>query len=239
MTRAAAARAALLALALAAAACRPGSGEHAPADDHGAAGAHGAEAAHPPPPQGPDPAALLTLRGETVVGRLGPGEKPFEVARRTMDAPAPTARRIGQRNFLLGLRTESPELGQYPCTSCHVAPQRLAPDRVDDAHRNLEATHPGTAAGQCSTCHAPDVERLRLQSGETVTIDHAYRLCAQCHFQQVEAWAGGAHGKRLDGWRGRRVVMQCTECHDPHQPTLEQRIPFRPPVLPRRGALRP
>jgi hypothetical protein len=230
-------RAVLLALA-AAAACRPGTDGHPPADGHAASDGHAAEAAHPPP-QGPDPVALLTLRGEPVVGRLGPGGRPFEVARRTTDAPVPTARRIGQRTFQLGLRTGSPELGQYPCTSCHVSPQRLAADRVEDAHRNLEATHPSTTGGRCSTCHAPDVAGFLLQNGETVSIDHAYRVCAQCHFPQVEAWAGGAHGKRLDGWRGRRVVMQCTECHDPHAPVLERRIPFRPPVLPRHGALTP
>jgi hypothetical protein len=68
-----------------------------------------------------------------------------------------------------------------------------------------------------------------------VALDHAYRLCAECHSPQVTAWAAGAHGKRLDGWRGRRVVMGCAECHDPHRPSLEQRIPFRSPTLPSGG----
>jgi hypothetical protein len=84
----------------------------------------------------------------------------------------------------------------------------------------------------CSTCHARDnVERLALKSGERPPLDHAYRLCAQCHFSQLRAWAGGGHGKRLDGWQGRRVVMGCTDCHDPHKPAVEPRIPFRAPRL--------
>ena len=49
----------------------------------------------------------------------------------------------------------------------------------------------------------------------------------------TEAWAGGAHGKRLDGWQGRRVLMGCADCHDPHRPALETRIPFRAPQLQR------
>jgi hypothetical protein len=27
------------------------------------------------------------------------------------------------------------------------------------------------------------------------------------------------------------VVMGCGDCHDPHRPALEPRIPFRPPHL--------
>jgi hypothetical protein len=234
---------ALAALTLSGAACRGAEAGEPPGEAH--------EGSHPkappyargalegPPPEGPEPAFLRTVPTVPVEGRTGPGGTPFEVAQRTGDRPVPIGRRIGTRSFHLTLRSEGPDLGQYPCTSCHIAPARLAPDRVEDAHMNLEAVHPSTAEGRCSTCHAPDVQRLRLQSGEMVTIDHAYRLCAQCHFAQVDAWAGGAHGKRLDGWRGRRVVMQCAECHDPHAPTLERRIPFRAPFLPRAGQRNP
>jgi hypothetical protein len=105
--------------------------------------------------------------------------------------------------------------------------------RIADAHQNVQPLHPAETGAACATCHdARNVERLVLQSGGTATLDQAYALCAQCHFGQVEAWAGGAHGKRLDGWRGRRVVIGCTDCHDPHRPAIEQRIPFPGPRLP-------
>ena len=78
-----------------------------------------------------------------------------------------------------------------------------------------------------------------LKNGERATLDHAYRVCAQCHFSQAEAWAGGAHSKRLDGWLGRRVVMGCADCHDPHRPAIESRIPFRAPQLKRPPFRRP
>jgi hypothetical protein len=77
------------------------------------------------------------------------------------------------------------------------------------------------------------VELLVLENGKRATLDESYRLCADCHFAQVDAWAHGAHGKRLDGWQGRRVVMGCADCHDPHQPALERRIPFRAPQIER------
>ena len=110
----------------------------------------------------------------------------------------------------------------------------LTDERVADAHENIKPVHPAQAGAVCSTCHAPDnVELLTLKSGDRATLDHAYRLCAQCHFSQAEAWAGGAHGKRLDGWQGRRVVMGCADCHDPHKPAFEPRIPFRAPQIER------
>jgi formate-dependent nitrite reductase cytochrome c552 subunit len=106
--------------------------------------------------------------------------------------------------------------------------------RVRDAHQNIKPVHPKQTGAACSTCHAPDnVELLALKTGERPTLDHTYRLCAQCHYSQAEAWAAGAHGKRLDGWQGKRVVLGCADCHDPHKPGIEQRIPFRAPQLER------
>ncbi len=165
----------------------------------------------------------------------GPGDRPFEVTVRTADAASALARKFGTITRTTSLRTRAPDLGQYPCTSCHLGRGMvLSDDRIADAHQNIESVHPAQTGAVCSTCHAPDnVELLTLKTGERATLDHAYRLCAQCHFSQAESWAGGAHGKRLDGWQGRRVVMGCADCHDPHKPVMEARIPFRAPQLER------
>ena len=80
---------------------------------------------------------------------------------------------------------------------------------------------------------ADAVDLLALKSGDRVGLDLGYRLCAQCHSAQAQAWAGGGHGKRLDGWQGRRVVMGCSDCHDPHRPATQARIPFRAPTFQR------
>jgi hypothetical protein len=183
------------------------------------------------------PGELTTVAGETVIGRTGPGDQEFEVALRSPGAATHLSRQIGTRSFELGLRVRQPELRQYPCASCHQGTGFTAgTDRVADAHQNIQPSHPRETGATCVTCHSPeDVSRLALGSGERATLDHAYRLCAQCHSPQVEAWAAGAHGKRLDGWQGRRVVMGCADCHDPHHPALEQRIPFNPPRIARTG----
>lgn len=182
-----------------------------------------------------EPGALGSVSAAPVDLWKGPGEQPFEVALRTADPVSALTRRFGTVTRRISLRARAPDLGQYPCTSCHLGRRMvLADERVGDAHQNITAVHPEQTGGACSTCHAPDnVELLALKSGERATLDHTYRLCAQCHFSQADAWAGGAHGKRLDGWQGRRVLMGCADCHDPHEPALEQRIPFRAPRIER------
>lgn len=180
-----------------------------------------------------EPGALATVPAESVSLWKGPGDQPFEVAIRTTDPATAHFRRFGNITMRVSLRSRAADLGQYPCTSCHLGRQIVMSDeRVGDAHQNIEVVHPSQTGALCSTCHAPDnVELLALRSGERATLEHTYRLCAQCHFSQAEAWAGGAHGKRLDGWQGRRVLMGCADCHDPHRPSLEPRVPFRAPQI--------
>ena len=187
------------------------------------------------------PGALPTVAAVPVVGWTGPGGKPFEVEIRTGDPVSANARRFGTVTLQNAARERSPNVGQYPCTSCHLGRAMVLRDeRIPDAHRNIQPLHPAQTGATCATCHAPDnVELLALRSGDRATLDHAYRVCAQCHFRQAESWAGGAHGKRLDGWQGRRVVMGCADCHDPHRPALEPRIPFRAPTLERPPWRRP
>jgi hypothetical protein len=109
----------------------------------------------------------------------------------------------------------------------------LRPEGRLKAHRNFLPKHPDRAGSLCTTCHAAgDVEHLQLFDGTKVPLAHAYALCGQCHFAQVDAWAAGVHGKRLDTWAGRRVVLGCADCHDPHSPAIGSRTPYPGPVLP-------
>lgn len=194
-----------------------GQGSHAP--DTGAAQAAPAE-----------PPTLAGVRSEPVVGRTGPGDQPFEVAVHNPGS-AGYDRMFGRLTLPVAIR--GPEPTAYPCTSCHYPGRQVA--RIGatvNAHRNMLPRHPDRMGTVCGTCHAPDnVEELALMDGERVPLGHAYRLCAQCHYPQVDDWAAGIHGKRLDGWRGRRVVMGCADCHDPHAPAIGTRVPFPGPVL--------
>lgn len=187
------------------------------------------------------PGALATVEAAPVQRWKGPGEQPFEVALRSAAPQSGHARPFGTITLPITLRTRAASMSQYPCTSCHQG-QRivLAKDRIEDAHRNIQPVHPEQTGKVCSTCHSStDVEVLTLRGGELAGLDEGYRLCSQCHFQQAEAWAGGAHGKRLDGWQGRRVVMACADCHDPHMPAIPPRIPFRAPQLEKTRGYRP
>ncbi len=182
-----------------------------------------------------EPGVLGTVEAIAVEGWTGPGGQPFEVARRTTEAEAGQARQFGQINLSIALRNRSAALSQYPCTSCHQGRKLvMQARRVADAHQNIQPVHPSRTGALCSTCHAPeDVGTLVLLNGKRVSLDESYQLCAQCHIPQATAWANGAHGKRLDGWQGRRVVMACPDCHDPHRPALQPRIPFRAPRIAR------
>ena len=182
---------------------------------------------------GLDSSAPRTVQTRTVQGWTGPGGAPFDVAERTSERDAGHPRRFGSLTLSTAMRTRA--VGDYPCTSCHLGRKVVMADkRVAHAHEDIQPVHPKAAGSLCSTCHASEnAELLVLKSGERATLDQSYRLCAQCHFQQVDAWAAGGHGKRLDGWEGRRVVMGCADCHDPHEPDFEPRVPFRAPHIER------
>ena len=157
-------------------------------------------------------ATVAAVAADPVAAFEGPGGRPFWAARRT------------------------PAIEQYPCEECHAP--GLEPTGDVDSHADIVegAVHPAQVEADCDACHAPgDRTVLQGRGGETYGLDEGYRLCAECHFQQAEDWAGGAHGKRVGAWEGRRVVESCTGCHDPHYPAFGPRRPVGFPRIPRTG----
>jgi hypothetical protein len=180
-----------------------------------------------------DPGLLQSVPTAPVTNWVGPDSLPFEVTVRSSGIAGAHARPFGMTTLGTSFRARDGDLRRYPCSSCHVGRRVvMTDDRIDDAHEDVRAQHPSLTGARCATCHsADDVERLALKSGEVATLDHVYRICAECHNAEATAWAAGAHGKRLDGWQGRRVVMGCADCHDPHAPAIGTRIPFKAPRI--------
>lgn len=135
------------------------------------------------------------------------------------------------RSFEVATRHD--KIKKYRCTDCHSGGfvpdgQRAGPQK---AHWGMELHHAAAKTMDCLTCHAPDKGMsLRTLSGDSVGWNKPYLLCSQCHFQQAQDWAIGAHGKRLGGWAGKRVVQNCTGCHNPHDPGFKSRMPAIEPM---------
>lgn len=155
------------------------------------------------------------------------------------------------------------KLEYYPCSDCHSDQQPNPTPRVlKDEHVNLDFQH-GGGRFWCYTCHnEKNMDRLRLLDGRTVSFNDAYKLCGECHFQRQKDWYFGGHGKRagtwtnprkiplthaemsfkdrkkIGTWRGPRVLLDCTECHDAHSPAIKPYKPSPPPKV-REGLTRP
>lgn len=129
-------------------------------------------------------------------------------------------------------QTRLDKLTSTPCSSCHQS--ALPAKQSQLAHWNRTLDHASREVMTYTTCHDADsnMEQLHLLSGQQVEFDHVYQLCGQCHYEQVDDWRGGAHGKRLNGWAGERVISNCTSCHDPHRPGFPKRFPSFAPTPP-------
>jgi hypothetical protein len=131
--------------------------------------------------------------------------------------------------------TREEDLAAYPCSSCHVKPvQELTAESQASgqlAHWDVVLDHAGDKTMSCTTCHNTDadVDQLKTLTGQLVDYDASYQVCAQCHAGEYEEWLGGAHGKRVGGWAPPRVIQNCADCHNPHEPAWDIRWPAMPP----------
>ncbi|MDQ7029641.1 MAG: hypothetical protein Q9O62_07620 [Ardenticatenia bacterium] len=138
--------------------------------------------------------------------------------------------------------TRVEDLTAYPCSTCHVKPldELQAESEAEGQFQHWEITlnHGDQTTMTCETCHnvnaegeadSTTVDTLRTLTGEVVEFDASYQQCAQCHASAVEEWLGGAHGKRVGGWAEPRVLQNCADCHNPHDPRWDVRWPAVPP----------
>lgn len=145
----------------------------------------------------------------------------------------------------LWIEDRRPHIKRFPCSQCHAearpagvngeavakaagkATTKAAVTGPRDAHFGLEVAHAPASAMQCATCHGEKMgsDSLVSLTGQGIAFEKSFQLCSQCHMSQARDFMGGAHGKRLGGWTGPRVVRNCTGCHDPHAPQIAKRWP--------------
>lgn len=208
-------------------------------------GASGCDLGSHPDAEGSEPLAFLHEETRAETGRIpqSPGATLIPPGLAEVES-VPV--RLAGHDFRVATRAGAlvPKLVQAPCSECHDASGAAAgplgaagvPRR---AHWQVVRAH-GKAPLACGSCHTPrDPAALAVPAvatpsdtsagpdgdGEVWPLEHSYRVCGTCHFGELRDWAGGAHGKRLVGWSGPRIVAPCTACHDPHEPGLPQRLP--------------
>lgn len=141
---------------------------------------------------------------------------------------------------LIQVAARKEKIENFDCQNCHQEPIESTAIKdlqtLKQAHWKITLQHPDQGNASCTTCHdSANPVRLKLHNGTTVDFDQSFQLCEQCHFRQKNDWLNGAHGKRLTGWAGDRVIENCTGCHNPHDPAFKERIPVIHVSLPKKN----
>jgi len=98
-------------------------------------------------------------------------------------------------------------LGKEVCTDCH-----------DEKASSLESSP--HAIIQCENCHGPGRDHPETENPATMTIDRSRGLCLRCHADLGYANTNRADIPAIDS-NEHNVDSECVECHNPHNPDLE------------------
>jgi formate-dependent nitrite reductase cytochrome c552 subunit len=190
------------------------------------------------------PALLVVLAGGSAYSEQGGVTRIYKNANAPFDAAksVDAVLALPDDNVLVNIRyqgglfwteTRKDKVQRFQCSQCHNNQPVKVARAADMAHGDITLNHGGPDKPlACYTCHSrEDRDFLVTEAGEKVDMDHSYQMCGQCHFRQKKDWVGGAHGKRISYWAGRRVVKNCTSCHNPHAPRFPKRWPatYSPP----------
>ncbi len=130
-----------------------------------------------------------------------------------------------------GVPPRKDELEYYPCMDCHedddINVGKIRP--LTDEHDDIVLDH-GGGRFWCLTCHnLKNMDYFRSMTEERIDFNKPYLLCGQCHAPRQKDWFYGGHGKRIGNWKGKKVGLSCTECHDSHSPSIKPKPPDPPP----------
>jgi hypothetical protein len=121
------------------------------------------------------------------------------------------------------------QIVQYKCSNCH---DKNLPKSKKSPHSRIQIKHGNAPLNNCFVCHdKSNRDKLKSFSENNISFNEAAKLCYQCHSTQYKDWIKGSHGKRVGNWTGRRVIYNCTQCHNPHDPGFKKRQPLALPKM--------
>jgi hypothetical protein len=97
--------------------------------------------------------------------------------------------------------------GREVCMECHD----------DKGEKLLASPH---SILQCENCHGPGTDHPETENPENITIDTSRALCIRCH---ADLGYTGINRSTIPGIDPdeHNVDSECVECHDSHNPDLE------------------
>ena len=110
----------------------------------------------------------------------------------------------------LSVLSRQDKLFFYPCADCHEFIEPNTEIRIldPDPGHPAELEH-GEGEVWCTSCHIQSpYDSLHTLLGEPVGFNESYRVCGGCHSHKLKDWTYGAHGKRVDNWRGDRLLNE-------------------------------
>ena len=108
----------------------------------------------------------------------------------------------------------------YNCGSCHTT--GYSPDGTQDDLPGLTGTwaQPGI---RCEACHGPGGQHVTNPTGNAMRISRDSGACTGCHqmgtVSELDVSNGFIqhHDQYGDLTRGKHQILNCVDCHDPHQ----------------------
>jgi formate-dependent nitrite reductase cytochrome c552 subunit len=122
------------------------------------------------------------------------------------------------------------------CGTCHS--ERVEGVRKDkgEFHETIKLRHADNKRNRhCFNCHLNgNMDYFNGEGGKKVAYKDVAQLCSKCHGPIYRDWKMGSHGRRSGYWdtkKGKREVLQCIACHDPHAPVFKSMKPAGAPRL--------
>lgn len=153
--------------------------------------------------------------------------------------PPPGTVRVEDHGKSFFTRKRTNHLDSFPCSECHGEQEPATgsgewESRDRKAHWDIEMDHGTKSELECSDCHGAEKNNsLQNLRGKRTSFNRPDRVCSTCHDRETTDWIGGSHGKQYKKWKGRRIIYNCTSCHDPHKPSFPTRRPEKGPTVPR------